>query len=425
MNDDVLKIGEMEQDALFANKKDKDDCIEISEKNKLDFDLDNFFEYDKVVVPKKNNENEMVGLIAALDDRPPVVGYNYVPRYFNYNVLPEYNFRRPEPHRLGIGKRMRIVPFDKIDNVDYVDYKELEEKKRIEQELCGFEKDDIENFDNSIIDCICGICTGVYRDPIILSCGHIFCRSCLNKHFNSNKDNYNTNRECTYCKKQSTGELIPVICLKNYIDRFIIHCSTLKCCWSGKIEEYVKHEIECEGKVHYCICGEKIEGNKIKDHNTNECLFRKIQCKCCKQLVYFLDMEDHDKSLCNGMISCQCGAKIRKREMEMHIEYSCQCKIIVCPKCADHVMLKNYNNHCNEKCPLRQVFCTTCCDYMTEVEYKMTKHMKDCEMKKLLTFYGKSNKNTDKSIKLTSDLMSKLCPNYKLIGKEIRHNKRK
>ncbi|KAM3621988.1 uncharacterized protein V6R79_018732 [Siganus canaliculatus] len=66
-------------------------------------------------------------------------------------------------------------------------------------------------------DLCCPVCHEVYRDPVILSCSHSFCKDCL-KSWWREKDT----RECPICKRRSSRSDPPRnLVLKNLCESFI------------------------------------------------------------------------------------------------------------------------------------------------------------------------------------------------------------
>ncbi|XP_028303833.1 tripartite motif-containing protein 35-like isoform X1 [Gouania willdenowi] len=60
-------------------------------------------------------------------------------------------------------------------------------------------------------DFCCSICTNIFRDPVLLSCSHSFCRDCLQTWWRTN-----ITRQCPCCRKRSSKEEPPCnLALKN------------------------------------------------------------------------------------------------------------------------------------------------------------------------------------------------------------------
>lgn len=65
-------------------------------------------------------------------------------------------------------------------------------------------------------DLTCPVCKELFRDPVLLSCSHSFCRACLDGSWK-----HRVSRECPVCRKCCDGEQpIPNRALKNTCESF-------------------------------------------------------------------------------------------------------------------------------------------------------------------------------------------------------------
>ncbi|KAL6483725.1 hypothetical protein MHYP_G00085970 [Metynnis hypsauchen] len=63
----------------------------------------------------------------------------------------------------------------------------------------------------------CPVCCDIFRDPVILSCSHSVCKTCLQKFWETKGS-----RECPVCRRRSSKEkLLPNLALKNLCESFL------------------------------------------------------------------------------------------------------------------------------------------------------------------------------------------------------------
>ncbi|XP_065806017.1 E3 ubiquitin-protein ligase TRIM39-like [Labrus bergylta] len=66
-------------------------------------------------------------------------------------------------------------------------------------------------------DLSCPVCLNIFKDPVILSCSHSFCRECLQDSWKEKE-----NKECPVCKRRQSNDLLhPNFTLKNLCESFV------------------------------------------------------------------------------------------------------------------------------------------------------------------------------------------------------------
>ncbi|XP_032425032.1 nuclear factor 7, brain-like [Xiphophorus hellerii] len=66
-------------------------------------------------------------------------------------------------------------------------------------------------------DLCCPVCLEMFKDPVLLSCSHSFCKECLKKCWSTR-----TGRSCPVCRKRSTSDAPPCnLALKNLCESFL------------------------------------------------------------------------------------------------------------------------------------------------------------------------------------------------------------
>uniref|UniRef100_A0A3Q3GPL6 Tripartite motif containing 35-12 n=1 Tax=Labrus bergylta TaxID=56723 RepID=A0A3Q3GPL6_9LABR len=62
----------------------------------------------------------------------------------------------------------------------------------------------------------CPICLEIFKDPVILSCFHSFCKDCLQNCWKEKE-----NKECPLCKRRHSKDILPNFALKNLCESFV------------------------------------------------------------------------------------------------------------------------------------------------------------------------------------------------------------
>ncbi|XP_014882578.1 nuclear factor 7, brain-like [Poecilia latipinna] len=66
-------------------------------------------------------------------------------------------------------------------------------------------------------DLCCPVCLEIFKDPVLLSCSHSFCKECLQKYWREKPG-----RECPVCKRRSSKDCpLPDLALKNLCESFL------------------------------------------------------------------------------------------------------------------------------------------------------------------------------------------------------------
>ncbi|KAL7407516.1 hypothetical protein ABVT39_009676 [Epinephelus coioides] len=67
-------------------------------------------------------------------------------------------------------------------------------------------------------DLSCPVCHEIFKDPVVLSCSHSFCKDCVQSWWRGKPT-----RECPYCKRRSSKEEPPIsLALKNLCEAFLL-----------------------------------------------------------------------------------------------------------------------------------------------------------------------------------------------------------
>lgn len=200
---------------------------------------------------------------------------------------------------------------------------------------------EIDQFEDKLIiqDYICPLCTGVYNNPVVDGCGHVFCSECINLSLTKS----------VYCPisyrdiSKDSCHQIPFI--NSIISKHIINCKN-KCGWKKPLSNYQLHlDQECPNillncKFAYCkVCYLRSE----KTTHEAACEWRLIECVHCKSSVAHVEMEKHFSVCPKIFVFCgqDCGVEVERIELENHIKADCQNTLVEC-MFAEHGCSKKY-----------------------------------------------------------------------------------
>lgn len=91
-------------------------------------------------------------------------------------------------------------------------------------------------------DLSCAVCTDVFRDPVLLGCGHSFCRQCIYDHWSSSGT-----RNCPICRQVSRQRPVANVSLRNTCESYLLR------------EQNTRTDRKDEDEQQCPVHGEKIE----------------------------------------------------------------------------------------------------------------------------------------------------------------------
>ena len=130
----------------------------------------------------------------------------------------------------------------------------------------------------------CGICSCVFKDPVMCKNEHCFCRGCITKHLQNSQT-------CPSCKQDLTVESLsdaPRI-LRNLLSEQRIRCDHHErgCQEIVQLENLTSHVAVCGKSPVMCAnerCTSQINREDQFRHQGDECKFRKAKCQNCKEM---------------------------------------------------------------------------------------------------------------------------------------------
>ena len=195
---------------------------------------------------------------------------------------------------------------------------------------------DYEFVDSPLDRIICVICHLPSRDPFMTECcGHVFCKSCLDKakavqrvaSCSMCKDKYFK----TFCNKQIYRE----------VQGLLVYCTNKGkgCEWEGKVKDIQAHldnDDGCRFEAIKCPndCEELIQRQLLSHHVKSECSHREVECQYCSNKVKFLFVDSTHLEECPKLpLPCPngCGKSevILREDMEAH-KKECPLEMIQC-----------------------------------------------------------------------------------------------
>jgi hypothetical protein len=141
---------------------------------------------------------------------------------------------------------------------------------------------------------LCAYCKGVVEEPVAGSCGHLFCKNCLEKALSKRQE------ECPRCEvdlsqleaKEPTEELVEKL---------------------GGLSLQCKHYSEgCESVVGY---------HALPAHMLQECKFRLVPCehKGCNEAIPHSELETHMEQCTYRLVECKvCKVCLPRKDMPAH-----------------------------------------------------------------------------------------------------------
>ncbi|XP_068710891.1 TNF receptor-associated factor 3-like [Montipora foliosa] len=178
----------------------------------------------------------------------------------------------------------------------------------------------------------CPICKTVFNEPWQTSCGHRFCKLCLEsllsqKNLQCPVDGTRISKDESFRDKCCEREILDLQCRCHYKDR--------NCDRKGEFRNFKAHETSCQyGDVHCPACGERMERRSLEEHASNACINRTVICLYCGGKVFQRNLKDHF-GLCGKFpVKCHllCGKETIPRDMlDDHLTKECPHAEVPCP----------------------------------------------------------------------------------------------
>lgn len=190
---------------------------------------------------------------------------------------------------------------------------------------------------SKVSEYLCPLCTGVYFNPVVESCGHVFCRDCICKWFKStgsikicpiNKTEFDSNIEEKVIR--------PLMLVQDILEKLELKCKN-KCEWTGKLKDLFKHiDTECRNATINCVyasegCEEKFLRSEREKHE-GVCEFKPIPCVHCSSQIPLNRMSNHVEVCPKVRVDCpqNCNYIVERGEVEEHVKKTCENSMVDC-----------------------------------------------------------------------------------------------
>ena len=130
----------------------------------------------------------------------------------------------------------------------------------------------------------CGICSCVFKDPVMCKNEHCFCRGCITQHLQNSQT-------CPSCKQDLTVDSLsdaPRI-LRNLLSEQRIRCDYHErgCQEIVQLGKLANHVAVCGKAPVMCSneeCSSEINREDLLRHESEECRYRELKCRNCKEM---------------------------------------------------------------------------------------------------------------------------------------------
>jgi hypothetical protein len=188
----------------------------------------------------------------------------------------------------------------------------------------------------NIADFVCSICMDVVREPMETECGHLFCKTCVEKFLDrSGGKEVQCPMKCQSISRSTIRPLGPFT--KRTLMSFKVVCEYQGngCDWTGVLKDLTDtHLPQCTFSTVQCSgCMKKLLSRDFQKHAESFCEYRIVPCEFCQAQCLFRDIADHLASACDKAprpcIHADCDYVGPKSELTAHM-VSCVHKLERC-----------------------------------------------------------------------------------------------
>lgn len=178
----------------------------------------------------------------------------------------------------------------------------------------------------------CPLCEGIYMNPVVDNCGHVFCRTCIVQYIERE-------RKCPFSQwKLEENHVTKLVLVKDILEKQFVLCKNriFYCNWVGKLCELERHLNEdCTRQEVVCPhigCTSTVFREDLKTHE-GLCEYRIVDCQDCEIQIAFVEIKPHQDVCPKFKVPCpqECGALVERKEISGHILEACLNTVVDCP----------------------------------------------------------------------------------------------
>lgn len=257
----------------------------------------------------------------------------------------------------------------------------------------------------------CPICQQPFIEPMTTTCGHTFCKLCIQECFKINNSTCPLDR--TSLDETNINDLFPTpLIITNLIDELEVFCLNYKrgCTWTGcrwEIQHHVLEKcgytgVECNGDRNGDKCKLLVERRfkrRVKEKDEVEQEEQELEEELHEEPEDDSE-DDSDESNTSCLHLCYkckyCDDKVTKITEKVHLTTTCQYNYKTCKLCFnDCIPEKNMDHHVKNcltigklQCPARVIGCKWIGQNETNLEIHLENN---CQLNSFLPYYNKMN----------------------------------
>ncbi|KAJ8417006.1 hypothetical protein AAFF_G00282330 [Aldrovandia affinis] len=173
----------------------------------------------------------------------------------------------------------------------------------------------------------CPICLMALRAAVQTTCGHRFCRACIEK---SIRD---AGQKCPVDNEVLTeDQLFPDNFAKREILSLTVRCPNAGCDHKMELRHLEAHVAQCQFATVQCpLCQDAVWKSELEEHKTQRCPRRYVSCTDCMQKFVFEDRKVHEQLCPLANVVCEyCSMELIRDQLASHCDTDCLTAPVAC-----------------------------------------------------------------------------------------------